>query len=142
MIRNALPVPCLAASAEGSPRPVEPLRQAADETRSAASAGNRFEFSLGPSVFDDDVSALDEPRFHSSPSRNALRRGGQKYSDDPLLRNPITGFDGCCACAASGHAAAAPPSSVMNSRRSSLDHLIGAGEQRRRHCRFRALWRS
>ena len=32
-------------------------------------------------------------------------------------RNPITGIAGCCARAASGHAAAAPPSSVMNSRR-------------------------
>ena len=28
--------------------------------------------------------------------------------------------------------AAAPPSSVMNSRRSSFDHLVGAGEQRKR----------
>ena len=26
----------------------------------------------------------------------------------------------------------------MNSRRSSFDHLVGAGEQRRRHCRGRA----
>jgi hypothetical protein len=33
------------------------------------------------------------------------------------LRNPTTGIAGCCARAASGHAAAAPPSSVMNSRR-------------------------
>ena len=32
-------------------------------------------------------------------------------------RYPITGIAGCCARAASGHAAAAPPSSVMNSRR-------------------------
>ena len=34
------------------------------------------------------------------------------------------------------HAADAPPSSVMNSRRfifASFDHLVGAGEQRRRH---------
>jgi hypothetical protein len=29
----------------------------------------------------------------------------------------ITGIDGCCARAASGHVAAAPPKSVMNSRR-------------------------
>jgi hypothetical protein len=29
----------------------------------------------------------------------------------------ITGIAGCCALAASGHAAAAPPRSVMNSRR-------------------------
>ena len=53
-------------------------------------------------------------------------------SRDALCRNPITGIAGCCARAASGHAAAAPPSSVMNSRRSSFDHLVGAGEQRRR----------
>ena len=39
----------------------------------------------------------------------------------------------CCARAASGHAAAAPPSSVMNSRAASFDHLVGAGEQRRRN---------
>src|SRR5439155_24709139 len=53
---------------------------------------------------------------------------------------PIRGiFLACCARAASGHAAAAPPSSVMNSRRvmssmmRSFDHLVGAGEQRRRY---------
>ena len=39
----------------------------------------------------------------------------------------------CCARAASGHAAAVPPSSVMNSRASSFDHLVGAREQCRRH---------
>ena len=33
------------------------------------------------------------------------------------MANPITGIAGCCATAASGHAAAEPPSSVMNSRR-------------------------
>src|SRR5262249_28792840 len=33
------------------------------------------------------------------------------------VRNPITGIAGCCARAASGHAATAPPSRVMNSRR-------------------------
>ena len=32
---------------------------------------------------------------------------------DELPRNPITGIAGCCARAASGHAAAAPPRSVM-----------------------------
>jgi hypothetical protein len=39
------------------------------------------------------------------------------------LRSPTTGIAGCCARAASGHAAAAPPSSVMNARR--LTPLIG-----------------
>ena len=38
------------------------------------------------------------------------------------MRNPITGIAGCCARAASGHAAAAPPSSVM-SRAVSSDRI-------------------
>src|SRR6266436_49215 len=42
---------------------------------------------------------------------------GRAGPADALLRNPITGVAGCCARAASGHAATAPPSSVMNSRR-------------------------
>jgi len=37
-------------------------------------------------------------------------------SGDEEWRNPITGIAGCCARAASGHAAA-PPSRVMNARR-------------------------
>jgi hypothetical protein len=46
---------------------------------------------------------------------NAATMGTYPSGDAPL-RNPITGIAGCCARAASGHAAA-PPSSVMNSRR-------------------------
>jgi hypothetical protein len=34
-----------------------------------------------------------------------------------MTNAPIVGTFGCCALAASGHAAAAPPSRVMNSRR-------------------------
>src|SRR5213079_3672795 len=54
--------------------------------------------------------------FYSALSfdRAAAGRAGPA---DALLRNPITGVAGCCARAASGHAATAPPSSVMNSRR-------------------------
>jgi hypothetical protein len=48
--------------------------------------------------------------------RNAARRLAMP-PDDLLSRKPITGITGCCARAASGHAAAAPPSSVMNLRR-------------------------
>ena len=40
----------------------------------------------------------------------------RELPSDTLLRNPITGIAGCCARAASGHAAA-PPSSPMNVRR-------------------------
>ena len=62
-------------------------------------------------------SALDETRPRSRVTR---RRA--------TLRNPITGIAGCCARAASGHAAAAPPRSVMNSRR-----CMSAPKLRRRH---------
>jgi hypothetical protein len=61
------------------------------------------------------------------PRRNARKRSAIA-SGDLGSSNPITGIGGCCARAASGNAAA-PPSSDMNSR-SSLDHLVGAGEQR------------
>jgi hypothetical protein len=49
------------------------------------------------------------------PCRNALTRYA-KPAAGVLLRTPITGIAGCCAFAASGHAAA-PPSIVMNVRR-------------------------
>ena len=82
------------------------------------------------------------------PRRSRLRSGlgGTRPRDagsveaTPLLRNPITGIVGCCARAASGHAAA-PPSSVMNSRR-----LIRSPRRRGRATivvpRGRAPWRS
>src|SRR5262245_27229417 len=38
-------------------------------------------------------------------------------SGTPRLKYPITGIAGCCARAASGHAAAAPPSVAKNFRR-------------------------
>ena len=64
--------------------------------------------------------------------------GPRIVSGDVALRNPITGIAGCCARAASGHAAAAPPSSVMNSRR-----LIRSprrrGRARRRHVQAKSL---
>ena len=48
---------------------------------------------------------------------------------EPLRRYPTTGIAGCCAPAASGHAAAAPPRRVMKSRRlmQSIPDLILAG---------------
>src|SRR5215472_10516885 len=48
--------------------------------------------------------------LRNAPTTPALSSGTPGYT------NPITGIPGCCAPAASGHAAA-PPSSVMNSRR-------------------------
>ena len=68
-------------------------------------------------------SDIRSPR--SGPRHSRLRpdldgtraRAARTRSAEAPLRNPITGIAGCCARAASGHAAAAPPSSVMNSRR-------------------------
>ena len=56
--------------------------------------------------------------LHASNERdidNVFATLGQQQVD-AKLRNPITGIAGCCARAASGHAAA-PPSAVSNSRR-------------------------
>src|SRR5262245_12911373 len=71
---------------------------------------------LRPAILDHDILALDVAGF-----ANALPECGQiaraRSASAELLRNPITGIAGCCARAASGHAAAVPPSSVMNVRR-------------------------
>ena len=130
-------VAALAASAAGvrsrrSPRPDgEPGRPP------APAAGH-----IGPRP-----SGIRSPR--SGPRHNPIsfrpwrnpRRDSAMPSGDWLLRNPITGIAGCCARAASGHAAAAPPSSVMNSRR-----FIRSPRRRGRAAtaarRGRAPWRS
>ena len=52
---------------------------------------------------------------------------------EALCRGPITGIADCCARAASGHAAATPHGA------SSFDHLVGAGEQHRRHAKAGTL---
>ena len=71
---------------------------------------------LRPAIFDRDVLALDIACFLQALAECESRRVGDRQRCQPC-RNPITGIAGCCARAASGHAAAAPPSSVMNSRR-------------------------
>ena len=84
-------------------------------TRSAARAGSRSVWSFRPAVFDRHVLALDKACF-----LQALAEAAHEVRARPRAtcwRNPITGIAGCCARAASGHAAAAPPRSVMNSRR-------------------------
>ena len=56
-------------------------------------------------------------------------------ASDLVLRNPMTGIAGCCARAASGHAAA-PPNSAKSLRRfivTSLDNLIGQLLEMQRH---------
>ena len=86
-------------------------------TRSAASAGSRSILTLGPAIFDRHVRALDVAQLAAGP-------GGMRADASAIVsaswrqETRSRGIAGCCARAASGHAAAAPPSSVMNSRRS------------------------
>jgi hypothetical protein len=71
-----------------------------------------LEFALGPVEFDCYDAALGITKS-AKPCRNAAM---YEASAEALLTYPTTGIAGCCARAASGHAAA-PPRSVMNSRR-------------------------
>ena len=81
-----------------------------------------------PSVFDRNVLALNITDFLQAQAKRT-QKSARMASGDALLRNPITGIAGCCARAASGHAAAAPPRRLMNSRR-----RISAPKLRGRHC--------
>ena len=70
---------------------------------------------LCPAGYDGHVLALDIAGFFQALVEYAQR--STYVSSDAGWRNPITGIAGCCARAASGHAAAAPLRRVMNSRR-------------------------
>src|SRR5262249_13555677 len=104
------------------------------------------------------ASGLPQCRHDGAPQRNDARCAAY-HCAVVAPRSPIPGIVGCCARAASGHAAASP-TSVMNARRlprnsiqkipvesmtavssmrvraargNSFDHLVGAGEQSRRN---------
>ena len=88
---------------------------------------NRSASPRRPAIFDPQVAAFDPAQF-LQPSAERCRR---TVPSDRLGRRPsarqCAASLGCCARAASGHAAA-PPRSVMNSRR-----LIAAPEAQDRH---------
>ena len=78
--------------------------------------GEALAASLRPAILDRDRATFDPAEFAQSLHKS----GGPWLAAAGVIapRNPMVGsFAGCCARAASGHAAAAPPSSVMNSRR-------------------------
>src|SRR5215470_16536276 len=62
------------------------------------------------------VAALAASTAGAPPPETITLTCWRNGAADAALRNPITGIAGCCARAASGHAAA-PPRSVMNWRR-------------------------
>ena len=69
-----------------------------------------------PPELNDNVLAFDVAEF--TQARPQRLDPVAEAEAGPKPRNPIRGtFAGCCARAATGHAAAAPPSSAMNSRR-------------------------
>ena len=78
-----------------------------------------IKIALCPAVLDRRRFGLRQSRSRQ-PSAERRRPDERIRCSDPACRNPITGIAGCCARAASGHAAA-PPSSVMNSRRFTAD---------------------
>jgi hypothetical protein len=81
---------------------------------SVANAANR---SKAPSANRYSVETVfpSKKPASSNPFPNALTNDPESFADR-VLRNPITGLEGCCAPAVSGHAAAAP-TSPMNLRR-------------------------
>ena len=104
-------VAALAANAAGVPSRRRSRPPDGEPVRPPAPAIDRSV--LCPAVFDCDVLAFDVSGFAQALAECApVRTVG-----DALPRNPITGIAGCCARAASGHAAAAPPSVKTNSRR-------------------------
>ena len=85
--------------------------------------GEALVASLRPAILDRDGATLDPAEFAQPlhKSGGPLARGRSRAAP----KNPMVGsFAGCCARAASGHAAAAPPSSVMNSRRFNRSNCI------------------
>ena len=106
-------VAALAANAEADLRARRSRRPAGEPNRPPAPAADPF---------DSRPSGIRSPRSRPRHSRSPSGPGEIRADGRPTrqaiwgLRNPITGIAGCCARAASGHAAA-PPSSVMNSRR-------------------------
>ena len=79
--------------------------------------GIALDTSLCPAILDRHVAALCPAELAQSPHKGGGPMGpgrGRADAEESDGRH----LPGCCARAASGHAAAAPPSSVMNSRRS------------------------
>jgi hypothetical protein len=60
-------------------------------------------------------------------------------SSEPAVRNPITGIAGCCARAASGHAAAPPPSKPCSKNAAKHPVAVIVGEERNEERMFRPL---
>jgi len=84
-------------------------------TRSAADSANAiaaFHSGMKETGFVDGQTVAVEYRWAESQHDRLLEVATERGD-----MTPITGISGCCARAASGHAAAAPPRSLMKSRR-------------------------
>src|SRR5262245_43273148 len=105
-------VACFAAIVVGIPQVT--MTPTLRRTNSAAISPRR---SSRPSAHRSSITML-RPSIQPSSRRRCTKAAIHLLSADRVLapKNPIV-FAGCCARAASGHAAAAPPTRVMNSRR-------------------------
>jgi hypothetical protein len=72
---------------------------------------------LRPAVFDHHVLPLNEAGFPEILAKRASSPKFENPAEFKVCKKPTTGIAGCCASAASGHAAAAPPSVALKSRR-------------------------
>jgi hypothetical protein len=77
--------------------------------------GQSIELTLRPTEFNRRIAPIDISDLGEALAEGATTRA--ESSADRELKNPIAGNAGCCARAASGHAAAAPPSVAKNFRR-------------------------
>ena len=106
-------VACLAARVGGVAVRDDDINLEADEL--GRDLGGALVASLRPAIFDCDCPSLGPAEFVQSLHKSG---GPLALASVAPPKNPMVGnLPGCCARAASGHAAAAPPSSVMNSRR-------------------------
>ena len=106
----------------------ERIRSGCSATSSFANRCHRLRVAgCRPASVDPDVAALRPPELlESLPECGDEGLSFRSLSAYPIS-TPIRRIPpGCCARAASGHAAAAPPSSVMNSRRFNGSNCIDA----------------
>jgi hypothetical protein len=110
-----------ALAARAAESPVAAMTVTRRPTRSAANSLSRS----APALLAKRYSIATSRPWIKPVSPNPLRKL-MSAPGAPTLRNPTTGSAGCCARAASGHAAA--PSPAMNSRRLTMSQSTVAPE--------------
>ena len=119
-------VALFAASTAGCRRCHDHVDLAADEV--GGQCGQPIIAALRPAVFDRHILSLDIAGFAQSLAERGHKRCNRRRAR--CCRGSRSPASPSAARAAARAAVIAPPSSSINSRRSSLDDLVGAGEDR------------